>query len=118
LELFPRVFFSSPGTSPIQVANYALGVISVIFKRELITAGSGKLTWLTRIIHEKVVKGGRVPAITVEMGANIILGQNMDHLIAIVSRILDGQVKKGSIPPLWDGQASEGIAEIVINSKR
>ena len=53
--------------------------------------------------------------ITIEMGTNVIIGQNMDHLISEVSRILNGQGKAGTIPPLWDGHASERIAEIIVH---
>ncbi len=52
--------------------------------------------------------------ITVEMGTNVIVGQDMDLLSAAVSRILEGKGKTGTIPPLWDGQAGERIAEIVM----
>jgi len=53
--------------------------------------------------------------ITVEMGTNVIVGQNMDYLMAEVSRILRGQGKAGTVPPLWDGRAGERIAEIIVH---
>ena len=53
--------------------------------------------------------------ITVEMGTNVIVGQDMDHLIVEVLRILDGQGKAGRIPPLWDGRAGERITEIIVH---
>jgi|GEM_PF-4032998 len=45
---------------------------------------------------------------------NIVVGQNMAKLQDQVSTILDGNAKKGKIPPLWDGKASERIADIII----
>jgi len=38
----------------------------------------------------------------------------MAKLQDAVSAILDGKAKKGKIPPLWDGRASERIADILI----
>jgi len=49
--------------------------------------------------------------ITVEMGTNIIVGQDMDLLKERISQILKGEAKKGSIPPLWDGKAGRRIAD-------
>jgi UDP-N-acetylglucosamine 2-epimerase (non-hydrolysing) len=55
--------------------------------------------------------------ITVEMGTNIVVGQDMKRLKSEVHNILDGKGKKGRMPPSWDGKASERIADIVIKMK-
>ncbi len=52
-------------------------------------------------------------AVTVTIGTNIIVGHDMNRLRDEVGRIMAGKAKTGSIPPLWDGKASERIAEIV-----
>lgn len=54
--------------------------------------------------------------ITVELGTNVIVGQDMDFLMAEVSRILNGHGKAGTVPPLWDGRAGERIADIVVHT--
>ena len=51
--------------------------------------------------------------ITIELGTNTLVGQNMDKLRKEAYNILNGKGKKGTIPPLWDGKASERIAEII-----
>ena len=51
--------------------------------------------------------------ITVTSGTNILVGQNIGLLLQEVKSIMSGKHKQGSIPPLWDGQAAERIAEIV-----
>jgi UDP-N-acetylglucosamine 2-epimerase (non-hydrolysing) len=53
--------------------------------------------------------------ITVTMGTNVLVGQDTDKLRIELSRILDGRAKSGAVPPLWDGHASERIAEILQN---
>lgn len=51
--------------------------------------------------------------ITLSMGTNTLVGQNMSRLRNEVERILGGQAKQGRTPPLWDGRASERVAEII-----
>ena len=53
--------------------------------------------------------------ITVNLGGNTLIGQDMGLLEAEVRKILNGNSKKGSIPPLWDGMAGERIAEVIFS---
>jgi UDP-N-acetylglucosamine 2-epimerase (non-hydrolysing) len=53
--------------------------------------------------------------ITVTHGTNTLVGTDMGLLIREVDKILTGQGKAGRIPPLWDGCASERIADVVLN---
>jgi UDP-N-acetylglucosamine 2-epimerase (non-hydrolysing) len=51
--------------------------------------------------------------ITVDMGTNILVGDDPRRLRSELSAILNGVKKKGDVPPLWDGRASERIASII-----
>jgi len=51
--------------------------------------------------------------VTVTMGTNTLVGQDMDALREQVARVLAGEGKRGEVPPLWDGRAGERIAEIL-----
>ena len=51
--------------------------------------------------------------VTVEIGTNILIGDDMEKLRAETLNVLNGQGKKGSVPPLWDGHASERIVSIL-----
>jgi UDP-N-acetylglucosamine 2-epimerase (non-hydrolysing) len=51
--------------------------------------------------------------VTVELGTNILIGSDTSRLELELEKILAGNSKKGSIPPLWDGQAGKRIAAIV-----
>jgi UDP-N-acetylglucosamine 2-epimerase (non-hydrolysing) len=55
--------------------------------------------------------------ITVEMGTNILVGQDMRRLRAEVGRILTGKAKQGRVPPLWDGRTAERVAEIITKDR-
>lgn len=51
--------------------------------------------------------------VTVTLGTNILVGQDMKRLRAEVRRILAGDRKQGQVPPLWDGRAAERIADVM-----
>lgn len=51
--------------------------------------------------------------ITVEVGTNVLLGQDTARLMAEVVEILEGRGKHGHVPALWDGQASERIVAVL-----
>jgi UDP-N-acetylglucosamine 2-epimerase (non-hydrolysing) len=48
---------------------------------------------------------------TITMGSNELAGTNPDNLIPFLKKIKNGEWKKSSIPPLWDGKASVRIIE-------
>lgn len=52
-------------------------------------------------------------SITVTVGSNVLVGQDMKKMKNSFLRILNGDFKRGAIPPLWDGRASERIADII-----
>jgi UDP-N-acetylglucosamine 2-epimerase (non-hydrolysing) len=56
--------------------------------------------------------------ITVSMGTNVIVGRDPGILRKELAKVLAGQAKKGTVPPLWDGKAASRIAEIVTGSGR
>jgi len=56
--------------------------------------------------------------VTVTMGTNILVGQDMAKLRAETKRILDGDAKIGQIPPLWDGHSGERIASLLADGDK
>jgi UDP-N-acetylglucosamine 2-epimerase (non-hydrolysing) len=51
--------------------------------------------------------------ITVSLGTNVLVGRDPEKLRFELSRVLAGNAKKGTIPPLWDGHAGERIAALL-----
>jgi len=51
---------------------------------------------------------------TVTMGTNELLGTDPAAIAPAMKKLLSGIWKKGTVPPLWDGRASERIIEIII----
>ena len=56
--------------------------------------------------------------VTVSVGTNIVVGPDPCAIRDAVTEILSGRAKKGAIPELWDGRASERIASILVDYLR
>ena len=51
--------------------------------------------------------------ITVELGTNTLVPFNEALILGLIEDIHEGKYKKGEIPPLWDGKATERILEVI-----
>jgi len=51
--------------------------------------------------------------VTVESGTNHLAGTDPEKIIITFHEILNGKIKKGQIPPKWDGNAGIRIANII-----
>lgn len=54
--------------------------------------------------------------VTVDVGSNRIVGTDPEVILAAYRDIVDGHQGQPQIPPLWDGQAAERIADILIDN--
>jgi UDP-N-acetylglucosamine 2-epimerase (non-hydrolysing) len=54
--------------------------------------------------------------VTVDLGSNTLLPFNVELIMEYVESIGNGTYKKGKVPPLWDGKASDRIFEIIHRS--
>ncbi len=53
--------------------------------------------------------------ITVTTGTNLVVGRDLQCLRQQLDRVLHNGMKAGQVPPLWDGHASERIADILLS---
>ncbi len=51
--------------------------------------------------------------VTVEVGTNFLVGDDLSQVLPAVEAALAGRVKRGAIPPLWDGRAGERLADVL-----
>lgn len=51
--------------------------------------------------------------VTSDIGSNTLLPLNQDEILSYVTRIIDGTYKKGEIPQLWDGNATDRIVDAI-----
>jgi UDP-N-acetylglucosamine 2-epimerase (non-hydrolysing) len=53
--------------------------------------------------------------VTIQMGTNHLIGTDIGKVDQALQAILGGQIKKGAIPPLWDGQAASRICAKLVS---
>jgi UDP-N-acetylglucosamine 2-epimerase (non-hydrolysing) len=51
--------------------------------------------------------------VTVTEGTNVLAGQDPERILAEANRAIDGQVKAGRRPELWDGRAARRIVNVL-----
>lgn len=51
--------------------------------------------------------------VTITIGSNELIADDWSVIPAKIDAILNGQLKKGSVPPLWDGRATQRILEVL-----
>ncbi len=52
--------------------------------------------------------------VTVEIGTNNLVGEEINSARKYIAEIMEGNAKKGQIPELWDGHAAERIVNILL----
>lgn len=52
--------------------------------------------------------------VTIDLGTNLLVGCDMEKLLNVSEQVIMNSFKKGSIPPLWDGKASERIVKHIL----
>ncbi len=56
--------------------------------------------------------------ITVEQGTNQIIGTEPERIVSAARRILSSGPRRGRTPPLWDGNASQRILDVLLRQSR
>lgn len=54
--------------------------------------------------------------VTCSLGTNTLVPFDIPKILDIIRQIKNGQYKKGQIPPLWDGNATQRVLEIIAES--
>jgi len=52
--------------------------------------------------------------VTTTIGTNFLVGLDPERIVSTASDVLNGKTKIGTIPPLWDGQASDRILNTLL----
>ena len=51
--------------------------------------------------------------ITIEQGTNTLVGPDPRRIVAEATKIMDGDVKQGTVPELWDGCSAERLVAVL-----
>jgi len=100
-------------TEPIGYIDF----LSLVKNSELIITDSGGIqeesTWLG--VQCITVRNNTERPVTVTVGTNQLIGTDFAKVKNTATDVLNGKLKKGHIPELWDGKAAERIAKIIVD---
>lgn len=91
--------------------------LSLMTDADMVITDSGGIQEETTVLGVDciTVRTSTERPVTVEQGTNILISPSREAIIGTVNDYLDGKRKSGTIPELWDGNAAERIADIVVN---
>jgi len=83
---------------------------------ELVITDSGGIQEETTFMGVQclTVRNNTERPVTVTLGTNQKIGTDLSEVEIAATTILNGKIKKGSIPELWDGNTAERIVEILL----
>jgi len=101
------------GITIIQPQNYRKFLALERFSKLVITDSGGIQEETTYLRKPCItVRPNTERPVTEEMGTNVVLRDKpIEHLLELSIKAINGEWKKGEIPPLWDGKAGKRITE-------
>ena len=108
-----QIFERHPDLRPVDPMGY-MEFVGLTSQAKLILTDSGGLQEETTALGVPclTLREETERPVTVEEGTNEVVGTDPERIRQAADRILDGQGKKGRVPELWDGRASERIADL------
>ncbi len=92
-----------------------LEIVSLMAQSKFVLTDSGGIQEETTVLNIPclTLRENTERPITVNKGTNIVVGRNPKKIIREVTRILNGNIKKGKIPRYWDGKTASRIVNIL-----
>jgi UDP-N-acetylglucosamine 2-epimerase (non-hydrolysing) len=111
-----RDLFKHPALRIIDPLGY-VDFLALLLKASLVMTDSGGIQEETTYLGIPclTLRRNTERPITVTLGTNKIIGNDMKKLCFESKKIIKHKIKRGRIPSLWDGYASERIADIVMS---
>ncbi len=100
-------------TDPIGYIDF----ISLVMNSTLVITDSGGIQEETTFLGVPCITTRKTTErpITIEIGTNVLVGEDFNKAYEIAVDIMNGKIKKGKIPELWEGKAAERIVEILLS---
>ena len=113
------VLHNKGGIALIEPLGY-LDMLNLLRSAEYVVTDSGGIQEETTFLDVPclTVRENTERPVTLEQGTNVLVGQNSKLLSKEIAKIISGQRKKGVVPPLWDGNSSKRIVDIISNNLR
>jgi UDP-N-acetylglucosamine 2-epimerase (non-hydrolysing) len=108
---------SHHGLHLLEPAPY-LGFLGLQSRAQLVITDSGGIQEETTYLGVPclTVRDNTERPATVDLGTNVLVGRDTNRIRIEVESVLAGRAKRGTIPPLWDGHASDRIAAVITGS--
>ncbi len=89
--------------------------ISLVSSSKFVLTDSGGLQEETTYLNIPCLTLRNTPErpVTISLGTSILIGRNYALIEDVANKIIMGDYKQGSIPPLWDGMSSQRIIDII-----
>jgi UDP-N-acetylglucosamine 2-epimerase (non-hydrolysing) len=96
----------------IDPQNYLEFIYLIKHSKGIIT-DSGGITEEATVLHIPclTLRNSTERPETITLGTNELIGEDWDKLQLYLKKVIDGDWKKGLVPPLWDGKTSDRIVE-------
>lgn len=99
-------------TDPIGYLDF----LALIKNAELILTDSGGIQEESTYLGVQCItlRDSTERPVTVDVGTNQLLGNDLDKTKQAALDVLDGKKKQGRVPELWDGHAAERIVQVLV----
>ncbi|MBF0523415.1 MAG: UDP-N-acetylglucosamine 2-epimerase (non-hydrolyzing), partial [Candidatus Omnitrophica bacterium] len=96
-----------------------LDFLSLMNNAKFVLTDSGGIQEETTILNVPclTLRENTERPVTVTMGTNRVVGLDRKKIISESQKIISGKGKKGRVPPLWDGLASQRIIAVLVHAK-
>lgn len=110
IKLNPNIII----TEPIGYIDF----LTLIKNSKLILTDSGGIQEESTYLQKQciTIRNNTERPITVEVGTNVLAGTDLSVVKKIIADRLNGHIKLGSIPDLWDGKAAKRICQIIASN--
>ncbi len=97
-----------------------LEFLSLLSQSTMVVTDSGGIQEETTVLGVPclTVRENTERPVTIECGTNRLVGNDPEKLIQAAMQVLDGPAHPGRVPDLWDGQAAERIARVLVSQAK
>ena len=115
LDLFNLTSLLNPNILLTEPIGY-LDFLSLVKNSSVVLTDSGGIQEETTVLGIPCItlRNSTERPITVEIGSNYLVGDNLTLAFEKTKEILNGMQKSSKIPDLWDGKAAERIVDIIM----
>jgi UDP-N-acetylglucosamine 2-epimerase (non-hydrolysing) len=109
LELNPNLIL----TDPVGYIDF----LALMKNAEVVITDSGGIQEETTFLNVPCItlRENTERPCTINIGTNYLVGRNLIDAKKTILKVLNGEIKNGKIPELWDGAAGDRIVNILVN---